>query len=220
MTDDNLCAFISAFTALAPNLQELGFETTSSVLSPRHFFSHTFPSLTLPKVHSLRLRSPMTGGNGSTLQLLTQWNLPSLKVLHLDPHDEAGREEQALFLPPFLLKFSETVVDFFYDSSYFEDFIAFAHLLPNLTSLSAYLFEVSTDVDIEPLREMLAGLTSLLAYSTKGYDGYEAEELKQEIEDEVRRAERVTRVVDRKWLPKLEELLWVGGKSADRGGDQ
>ncbi|KAL7415419.1 hypothetical protein BDY24DRAFT_382902 [Mrakia frigida] len=218
VTNFNLPSFLAAFTALSSTLQELGFHSTSSVLSPLPFPTQTFPSLTLPNVHSLRIRSPMTGGNGSLFRLLTNWNLPSLLLLHLDPHDEAV--DQPSFLLPFFEKHGRDVQDFFFDSTFFEDFLPYVHLLPNLTSLSAYIFDIPSTASLEGVKPMFGRLKSLLAYSAREYTGYdeEDEEVQERIVEEVTRTKRVTEELDRKSLPMLEDLLWVGGKEEERGG--
>lgn len=228
VTNNNLVAFLAAMDALSGKLQEIGFHSTSSALVPPPSVSltgsspamvnlDTFPSITLPSAHSLRIRSPMTGGNGSLFRLLTAWDLPSLRLLHVDPHDE--EPSKASFLIPFLSKHGPRIVDFFWDSTLFEDFLPLAHLVPNVTSISCYLFDLPIGVSLDPLKPLLANLESLLAYSAKEYSGFEPEELVGLVEEEIARATRVTAEVDRKAMPSLERMLWVGGKSADRGGD-
>lgn len=67
---------------------------------------------------------------------------------------------------------------------------------------------------------MFGRLKSLLAYSAREYTGYdeEDEEVQERIVEEVTRTKRVTEELDRKSLPMLEDLLWVGGKEEERGG--
>jgi len=162
----------------------------------------------------------MTGGNGSLFRLLTNWDLPSLLLLHVDPHDEAGPDQPA-FLLPFFTKHGERVQDFFFDSTFFEDFLPYAQLLPNIISLSAYVFDLPVGVDLEPIMPMLRRLKSLLAYSATAYSGYEEEEVvvERRMKEEVERAKRWTGEVDRKVMKELEDVLWVGGKEDERGGN-